>query len=191
LIFALSPQRQTLQDWARYRHQNNVHKSLWQDLIYGEKSPAIVAIAINLAIAFIPLVIWNFFLPSLESDWLNQTQCFQAITLSITIVMIYAGIAQLILSSKSKKRYVWSGTTLIFLMLFSGIVPLVLGDYNSTSFIWLFSPFPWAGLKHSTNATVYLAILTEFTIAVLLNFQLNRQLKILGESSSKALLGGR
>jgi len=191
LIFALSPQRQTLQDWARYRHQNNVHKSLWQDLIYGEKSPAIVAIAINLAIALIPLVIWNFFLPSLESDWLNQTQCFQAITLSITIVMIYAGIAQLILSSKSKKRYVWSGTTLIFLMLFSGIVPLVLGDYNSTSFIWLFSPFPWAGLKHSTNATVYLAILTEFTIAVLLNFQLNRQLKILGESSSKALLGGR
>ena len=136
-------------------------------------------------------MIWNFFLPNVDSNGLNQTQCFQAVTLSITIVMVYAGIAQLILSSKIKQRYVWSGTTLIFLMLFSGIVPLVLGDYNSTRFILLFSPFPWAGLIYSTNATVYLAILTEFTIAVLLNFQLKRQLKILGESSTKVLLAGR
>ncbi len=47
LIAALSPHRQVLQDWARYRKQRVfTRKSFWnralvQDLIWSEKSPAI------------------------------------------------------------------------------------------------------------------------------------------------------
>ncbi|MFP3422241.1 hypothetical protein R0K19_23005, partial [Bacillus sp. SIMBA_161] len=66
LIVALSPHRQTLQDWARYRHQKNskAGRNLFVDLIQGEQSPATGAIALNLllncliiapAILFYPL----------------------------------------------------------------------------------------------------------------------------------------
>ena len=51
LIAALSPHRQALQDWARYRHQaSDERRNLVKDLIWGEKSPSTVAIALNLAI---------------------------------------------------------------------------------------------------------------------------------------------
>lgn len=55
LIMVLTPGRQALQDWARYRRQQAFSRNLWNrlfmsDLVWGEKSPALVAIAINLAI---------------------------------------------------------------------------------------------------------------------------------------------
>jgi ABC-2 family transporter protein len=51
LIAILSPHRQAVQDWARYKHQGVWKNSLLKDLIFGEKSIALVAMAINLAIA--------------------------------------------------------------------------------------------------------------------------------------------
>ena len=52
LIAALSPHRQTLYDWARYRHQlSKDGKLLGQELVFGEKSPSTLAIAINAFIA--------------------------------------------------------------------------------------------------------------------------------------------
>ncbi|NEQ78703.1 MAG: ABC transporter permease, partial [Okeania sp. SIO2C9] len=63
LIATLSPSRQTLLDWVHSRRERASHpqgfrkNTLLSDLIWGEKSPAIVAIAINSVIAFVPLVI--------------------------------------------------------------------------------------------------------------------------------------
>ena len=57
LFALLLPHRQAIQDWARFRHHNNANsanlskKSLLSELIFGEKSPAILAIAIDLFIA--------------------------------------------------------------------------------------------------------------------------------------------
>ncbi|WP_199248436.1 ABC transporter permease [[Phormidium] sp. ETS-05] len=47
LIVALSPTRQSIIDWARYRHTNGGGKGLWQDLVFAEKSPAPVAICLS------------------------------------------------------------------------------------------------------------------------------------------------
>jgi hypothetical protein len=54
----------------------------------------------------------------------------------------------------------------------------------------LFSPFLWIGIHDATITEVFMSILVDLAIAVLLNVQLTRQLKSLGESSSKALLVG-
>ncbi|KPQ38567.1 MAG: hypothetical protein HLUCCO16_12265 [Phormidium sp. OSCR] len=63
LVISLSPGRQNLQDWARYRHRLSQlgaqsHYSLWQDLLWGEKSPSILAMAINITLSIATLGIW-------------------------------------------------------------------------------------------------------------------------------------
>ncbi|MFB2770959.1 ABC transporter permease [Pelatocladus sp. BLCC-F211] len=205
LITILSPHRQAIQDWARYRHQNiSQRKGFWQnsllqDLIWGEKSPAIVTIAINLVIVTIPLVAWILVALSLNAnnnnslDWLvNDVGRFKAIlgvVLFICMVMIYATIAQIMLLMKTSKRTAWAIGTIATVMF---LPPMFLGmlslnpDKHST--LWLLSSFPWAGLEYTTSTTVFIALLSELSILGLLNLQLKRQIKIAGESATKALL---
>ncbi|HAX77789.1 MAG TPA: ABC transporter permease, partial [Cyanobacteria bacterium UBA11372] len=107
LMAALFPHRQALQDWARYRREKvSNRKSFWKssllkDLIWAEKSPALVAIAINLIIAVIPLVGVVIF-SSAEID--AKIAAFFSIGLAASIVIIYAAIAQLMLFMKAQNR---------------------------------------------------------------------------------------
>jgi hypothetical protein len=205
LIAILSPHRQTVQDWARYRHQNvSQRKGFWQnsllpDLIWGEKSPALITIAINLVIVTMPLVIWILVALSLKMnhnnnlDWLvNEVGRFKAIlgvVLFICMMMIYATIAQLMLLMKNSKRPIWAIGTVAAAMF---LPPMFLGmlslNPETHSTLWLLSSFPWAGLEYATTTTVFIALLGELSVLVLLNLQLKRQIQIAGESATKALL---
>ncbi|PLZ93494.1 ABC transporter permease [Fischerella muscicola CCMEE 5323] len=205
LIAILSPHRQAVQDWARYRHQNiSRRKGLWQnyllqDLIWGEKSPALITLAINLVIVTIPLVIWILVALSLKTnnnnslDWLvNEVGRFRAIlgvVLFICMMMIYATITQIMLMMKNSKRSVWAIGTVAAAMF---LPPTFLGMLNlhpeAYSTLWLLSSFPWAGLEYATTTTVFVALLGELAVLVLLNLRLKRQIKIAGESATKALL---
>ena len=101
LIFALSPHRQTLYDWARYRHQSQGN-SLWKELVLGDNSPSTIAIAINLAIAII------FISPSIFLLLPQSHQyVFWGMVLSATNILLYAVIAQFLLTIKTRKRAVW------------------------------------------------------------------------------------
>jgi hypothetical protein len=195
LIALLSPHRQTLQDWARYRREKaSTRKGFWnraaiQELIGGEKSPALVAIAINLAIAVTPFLIWIAFLPS---DYIDKPKDLLAVVFFVSLVMIYATIAQLMLFMKTNKRSLWAAGTIAALLV---IPPLSLSILNIDTMesptLWLFSTFPWAGIEHATVTTIGLVLLAEWSVLVLLNFQLTRQLRRAGESESKALFAGR
>ncbi|AUB38741.1 ABC-type Na+ efflux pump, permease component [Nostoc flagelliforme CCNUN1] len=201
LIAVLSPHRQDVQDWARYRHQAvSRHKSIWQDLIWTEKSPALVAIVINLTIVTIPWLVWISFTSVFDTNngqtWLNNDlgrfKVFLAIALSISLMMIYATIAQLILLLKTPKRSFWAIGTLsaaIFLP------PMILEFIGISSWkhptVWLFSTFPWAAIQYSGATTIFMALLADLSILALLNFQLTRQVKLAGESATKTLLAGR
>jgi hypothetical protein len=190
LIFTLSPQRQIIQDWARYRHQNRDHKqSLWQDLMYGEKSPAILAIAINIAIASTPVIIWNLLFTHQPSD---NVRSLIFLVLSMVLMMIYASITQLMLLMKNNKRYLWTIITIVTLTLSPSIISQIL--YLPDSSLWLFSALPWVALQKTletmTTITTLMAFLAELSIVALLNFQLTRQVRLLGESSTKALFTG-
>ncbi|MBD2566988.1 ABC transporter permease subunit [Anabaena lutea] len=194
LTAILSPHRQTVQDWARYRHQNHKNESLWQDLFSGEKSPAIMAIAINLAIAAIPLIVWISLIP--EEDFNNsdfgKIKALLAVALSISLMMICATIAQLMLLMKNPKRHIWAIGTVAVVMFLPPIIFQVFGIYASESpTLWLFSTFPWSAIQYSGTVTIFMALLADFTVLALLNFQLTRKVRVLGESATKALLAGR
>ncbi|MBD2505845.1 ABC transporter permease [Nostoc muscorum FACHB-395] len=201
LIAILSPHRQDVQDWARYRHQEvSNRKSVWRDLIWSEKSPALVAIAINLAIVTIPLLVWISITSVFDTDYshngagddFNRLKVLSSVALSISIIMIYATIAQLILLLKTPKRSFWAiGTigTVTFLP------PMILEFLGISAWkhptVWLFSTFPWSAIQYSGVTTIFMAFLAQLSVLALLNFQLTKQVRLAGESATKALLAGR
>ncbi|MEH2026600.1 ABC transporter permease subunit [Nostoc sp.] len=201
LIVVLSPHRQDVQDWARYRHQGvSSRKNLWQDLISAEKSPALVAIAINLTIVTIPWLVWvsltSVFDANNDQTWLSSDidrfKVLLAIALSISLMMIYATIAQLILLLKTPKRSFWAIGTLGTAMFLPPIILQFL-DISSSEYptVWLFSTFPWAAIQYCGVTTIFMALLAELSILTLLNFQLTKRVRLAGESATKALLAGR
>jgi hypothetical protein len=191
LIAVLSPHRQALQDWARYRRESVStrkgfwHRTLVKDLMRGEKSPSLIAIAINLVIAITPFLVWILLLPT---EYLDKIKGLFAVAFFISLMMIYASIFQLMLLMKTNKRSLWATGTIVALLV---LPPMIIGvlciDTIQNPTLWLFSTFPWVGIEHATTTTMFMALLGEWGVLVLLNLKLTRQLRRAGESASKAL----
>ncbi|KYC39036.1 hypothetical protein WA1_34165 [Scytonema hofmannii PCC 7110] len=205
LLATLSPHRQTVQDWARYRHQNvsgnqSVKNNFWlTDLIWREKSPILVAALIYLAIATTPFMIWLLLVPALNVKhtsslnlWINQVDRLNAIlgvAMFITLMMVCAAIVQRALLMKTKKRFFWA-FGIVFALFFLPQFALAIFHLKPSTYpiFWLFSTLPWVSLEFSSTPTIFVAWLGELAILGLLIWQLVEQVKILGESATKALL---
>lgn len=192
LIAALTSQRQSLYDWARYRQQivPSSHK-LWRrypllDLIWSDKSPAIVAIAINLLISVIILTPWTL----LEKF---ETNGFWGVICSLNLILIYAAIAQLFLFTKTRNQEIWAARTVGGAILLPPVIlcTLLLTPEKAPIF-WLSSTFASFWFSGSFAAlsgnTFLLSILSQWSVLLLLNLKLKSQLKLAGESASRALL---
>ncbi|KJH72425.1 hypothetical protein [Aliterella atlantica] len=191
LVVALTPQKQALQDWARYRKQrqrkNLLSSSLVRDLIWGEKSPVIVTIALNLAIASTMLVPWIF--TQLDGrDWLPA---LTNLAISASLILVYAAIAQLVVFMRTQKQGLWIIGALAALVI---LPPVILGllaiEPSQAPLLWLFTAFPYAAIKYTSISSTFLALLGQFSVLALCTLQISRQVKIAGESASKALLAG-
>lgn len=195
LIAALLPQRQALQDWARYRrNQATARKGFWshslvQDLVWGEKSPALVAITLNLAITALLWIPWILLWPA-DS---HKIQAICGLLLSLSLILTYSAIAELLRFMKTPKRNLWAGGILSTSMFLPPIVSAVLSSgepQGATAAILLFSPFLWMGLDRVAGTTIFFVLLGQWSVFALLSLQLTRQLQQAGESASKILLSG-
>ncbi|HBE19242.1 MAG TPA: ABC transporter permease [Cyanobacteria bacterium UBA11149] len=188
LIAALSPHRQAMQDWARYRHQKlSVRKGgIVAELIWGKTSPAVLAVVMNSAIASLIILPWILLWP----DNQYKEPALWGLILNMSIIVLYASIVQLMLFMKTPKRAIWAAGTVMGLIILPPIVFAFL-SLSSDSSAWLVSGFPWATIENAATSSVLMAIVAESLGLVLLNVQLNRQLRRAGESATKALLYGR
>ncbi len=190
MIAAMSPDRQALLDWARYRStgtQSFQNRSVVRDLILGEKSPMPVAIAIQLAIAAAIWVLWILLWPENE----GKLQAILGVIASVNLVLIYAALAQLMLLIKARKPAIWAAGTVgaaIFLPLV--VLLLMSATPDKAPLLWLFSILPWLALEHASATTVFLAFFAHWSVLGLLSAVLTRKLQRAGESASKALLAG-
>jgi hypothetical protein len=192
----LSPRPQALRDWARYRHTSHftdkslLNRSLIQDLIWGEKSPALVAIAINFlltAAIWLPWIVLG--LRQVESNKdLTAPMALLGLLLTLNVILIYVAIAQVMVFMSRWKQSAWIvGTVgvvvgaLLAIWATMGISPLDL------PFLWLLSPLPIVALSNASATTLVLGLLTQLGILGLLTLQLTRQFRKLGESTSKEL----
>ncbi len=195
LIAALSPHRQTLQDWARYRKMYSSEKlgsgKLFQDLIWGEKSPGLLAIAINAMIAISSLSIFTL-LPSLGFNYKMPT--FYAVAIAGSLLMLYAALAQLILLMKNQHRIFWTVGMVSAVIILPTIIVAMFYSYSSrNSFLWLFTiaapVFVISPDGKSLSAMALLvAMFSHWSIMGLFIFQLTRKLRKAGESATKVLL---
>lgn len=186
LIAALSPHRQTLHDWARYRHQLQKDGNiLWKELIFGENSPSTIAIALNLLLVIF-YITPSLFIFSLGSDTPN---IFWGMLLAANMILFYAAIAQLILISKTKKRAIWATLSTAFLIVvpiiclgFTGIEP----RYSPELFMFTF--LPTLGTEYASIPTILVSILGQWLMISVVGFQITSKLRQAGTSETKILL---
>jgi hypothetical protein len=189
LIAALSPHRQAMQDWARYRHKNRSRKrGVRADLIWGEKSPAVVAMALNVAIASAILLPWLLLWPDSE----YKTPALWALMVNMSLIVVYAAVCQLILFMKLRKRAAWAAVTVGLLIVLPPLAFAFLSmSPDKNPGVWLFSAFPWVAVENTSAIAVFLSVIGQSLTVGLLSLQLTRRLRIAGESSTKAMLSGR
>ena len=194
LIVALTPQRQALQDWARYRRQQfSSRKNVWnralvRDLIWGEKSPALVTIALNLAIASAILVPWIVF--GLEQN--DKLPAIFSLVICFNLTLLYAAFAQLIVFLRIQLQALWvTGIVGAVIVLPPYILQLLSFTPKATPVLWLFTPFAWASIEYASATSVFLALLGQWSILTLCTLRITRQLRRAGESGSMAILAGR
>jgi hypothetical protein len=197
----LLPGKQSIQDWSRYRLERGAAKTrkfwrseLIQDLIVNDHSPTLLAIMINIGIAmalWVPLSIFAFRTPGYGLKFLA------GICLAASLTLIYAAIAHLVLFFKVKKRNLW-----IFIIIGSAmILPLggaiVLSPFQAGSpsgfaaLLLLFSPFAPIGILALSGGTLLAAFAAQLAVLGILTRQLQRQLKISGQSQTKELFSRR
>ena len=186
LIFALSPKRQTLYDWARYRHQKG-GRNLWRELVLGENSPSVLAIFLNVGIVSLYLAPSFVLFIDNDNSFSLQAACLTMGVICGTVVF-YGAISQLILLHKSKHRTIFVGLTLLACTI--GF-PIILGFFNFTYsqtqplFAWLFTPFPFAVFAEGYNTQqIVLGILGQWLAITIVSGQISRNLKIAGRSES-------
>lgn len=181
LIAALSPHRQALHDWARYRHQTN--NKVWHELVFGENSPSTIAIAINMAIAVIYITPSVFTILNADLRYI-----YWGFILTAGSVLLYAAIAQLVLTMRTPKRAVWA---VISLFSMTVVPPLCLGfaqiEPHAAPGLWLFSFLPVVAIEYANISAVMFAVLGQFMAISLVGLQMTRKLKQAGASETKML----
>jgi hypothetical protein len=186
LIAALTPQRQTLHDWARYRHQDRSRThNLLPDLIKGENSPAIIAIGINIGITLgmmLPLVI----LVPLKD---YRLVVLGGMVVQGSLLLLYAGVAQLFLLMKTSKRAVWAAAGVGSLIAVPfGIAANFTLDPFQEPLLWLFSAIPVVAIEAAASSTILWSLLGQWSAITLLSVQIQRHLRKAGESTTKQLM---
>jgi hypothetical protein len=191
LIPILLPSKQALQDWSRYRYdrvkQNTDKLDLVRDLILNDKSPTLLAIAINLAMS---IALW------VSISFINNAYDPRLITglySAASLILIYAAIAHLASFLKVRKRNIWTTGILILVIFLPIATAFVLSIAESTralsSLILLFSPgglFMLFSDQSNPFKPAQLVILgvfaVQFILFGLLTLQLQRRLKVTDRS---------
>lgn len=189
--FMVTPERQNCLDWARYRHQQSrENRRLIRDLLWGEKSPAVGAIALQVLIV---TVIWSFWaiarLPNAE-----KMGAIFSLILSANLILIYGVIIQLSLLNRSKNRTAIAGSLVITVLVLPLIIVATLEINPQTSASWwMFSVFggSWFALEQTAQTLILpfaFSLLAQWAIFAALNSTLMSRLNKLGQSTTKVLM---
>lgn len=185
IMVALTPSRQALYDWARYRHRKIlINKRLWHlswfhDLVWSESSPALLAIAINLVSSILILLPWAF-------QWQGATT---SLILMVNWILIYAAIYQLIVFLTPQKQKIFSTSILGGLII---LPPILFSIFSMTasshSPLWLLAIFPafwsWQATEFVSLQNISMIVVTHWLVLAGLSGYLMQQLNKADESTT-------
>jgi hypothetical protein len=182
LIPLLLPSQQSLVEWSRQRPVGKKKRSIWADLIGHEKSPAMVAIALNIATAaavWLPLIL-------LGNHGREVPKLLVGISLTTVLAVIYSTITHWVLFWKVNQRYAWMVglvSVLVFLPPIFGMV-LSAGGGDRYNIPLLFSPFLWSSIERTSGFISIIVFAFLACVAAGLNLKLWRGLNKVGRSES-------
>jgi hypothetical protein len=207
LIPMLLPTKQALQDWSRYRRERTYQRrkfwqrDLFRDLIGNDKSPALLTIAINVGMA---LVVWiptailaltvrtrgmrfnEFSTPG------HVTRIVMGIGIAASLILIYSAIAHLGLFLKVRKHRLWIAAIVSVMMFLPLAGAYVLSPMHTptglAAILLLFSPFGGIAIFQLGGLSILAILAAQVTMFTALTHQLQRKLKISGQSPTKELL---
>jgi hypothetical protein len=202
LIPLLLPSKQALQDWSRYRRERKSQqgRQFWQrdlvkDLISNDKSPTLLAIALNLGMAlalWIPVALLMGGLRFSNFSSAFQLRFCAGLCLSASLILIYAAIAHWGLFLNFKKRNLWivaMVAAVMFLPLgFAFILSPSEAPKGIAAIVLLFSPFAPVGIFNLAGTTILATFVAQLALLTGLTYQLQRKLQITGQSQTKQLL---
>jgi ABC-type transport system involved in cytochrome c biogenesis permease component len=188
LIPLLLPSQQSLVEWSRQRPVGNKKRNLWADLIGHEKSPAMLAVAINIAIAaavWLPLILMGGDMKGTSFGYM-MPKILLGIGLTTVLAIIYSTITHWVLFWKVNQRYAWMVgivSVLVFLPPIFGMV-LSAGGGDRYNVPLLFSPFLWTSIERTSGFTSMIVFAFLVCVAAGLNLRLWRGLNKVGRSES-------
>ncbi len=199
LIPLLLPTKQALQDWSRYRRERVTHqqrkfwqRELLQDLIRNDKSPALLAIAINIGMAialWVPVSLLSF------SSISHGVRFLAGLCLGASLILIYTTIAHWSQFLNFKKRNLWTIAIVGGVMFLPSVFTVILshGDTPTgiSAILLLFSPFAPLGILQLSGSTILATFMSQLVILAGLTRQLQRKLQTTGQSQSKELLASQ
>jgi hypothetical protein len=195
LAAALTPSRQALLDWARYRHSHRAapgqshQQNLLQDLLWNDKSPAPIPLAINFGIALGGLTVWII---SWGWDGAWQWLGLGAIALGAVFILTCTVIAQLILLGVGQNRLMIATITVAGCIWLPPIMLAVSGHSpESAPFLWLCTAFGLAAVPFASMTTLVGATLAQIALLALISGRLAQQLRAAGASEFQSLMATR
>ncbi len=185
LIAHLSTPRQHLIDWVRYQQQPG---QIWSDLLWSEKSPAPVAIGVNLVIVYALITPWLCLMTIPSGQWNEAMGWLLAALAPSGMIVIHALIFQRILASNLRQSQTWAVGVMIALLilpaLFLGLTGL---EGEGATVIWTSVGFPVGLTEEGTMKsliTTSLGLMLQGVVMGCLSGLLIKHLKQLAVSSS-------
>ncbi len=180
LTIATTPHRQAVFDWVRFGALSTTeeHPSGWsyilRDLIWSDKSPAIVAIILNIIFTHIPLLIWI----GTWTDAEYRDRALLVLASFSTCILILALIRQMILFLKTRNPSAWA-TGAIFAIFFLPVLMMLSLSITPDRYagIWLFFGFPWIVMSMIKISDIILAFAGQISVIIALTLQLIYQLQ--------------
>jgi len=190
LMLSLTCDRQTLQDWARFRHEQTPGQRLplWKDLLIGDTSSPIVAIALNLLIQIGLFAGWFglHYAETLDTR-LDLVGFWGSLWLFGGSLLFAVLASQILMLSRRQKSWFWFGSIGSVSCLAFPTLTLLIG-------IMVMTPqpmYPGQVLGLPPEIAVF-AIPSSLlgTVMAMLTFLHLRQLTLVGRSESQQLFRG-
>ncbi|OKH16999.1 hypothetical protein [[Limnothrix rosea] IAM M-220] len=184
LTFCLTPTRQRVQDWFRDRHTGRYAQRFWSDLLWGDRSPALLAIGVMLLLSTGLMAIVAANDPFLES----KIAVIQGLILQAGFLFICACIVQFIFL-QTRKRNMMLVASLGTLTIAPFLIFVIFNHrFPSVVALGLFSAFPIQASVEAISALALWAIAGQWVAMVAGARYIQTSIHRLGASELKTLL---
>ena len=180
LTTAISPSFQSIQDWSRYQG-----KRTWKEWFLGERSPAIWAIAANIVIGILPVILTGLVMV--------ESQYYFVFTIGLVMqglmAMIFASIGMNFLLSRHRKRGIFAAVIVLSAMFapmiifaFAAINP----EFHPAPWLWTISPV--VVTQFTGTGTLLLNLLGQLGAIAVFHQMIQQRLRKIGHSELKQQL---